>query len=270
MLAPVSLSFMSGAHNRRSSEAHLLIALSNHHENQCPITISLFSVPARPARGRGAGAYYGKRVAIVERAPYVGSAAINTGTVLPNAREVSLALPRGCASAACRDRLLAARGADSQGLAHRERVVVEQRRETIRQNLERHAIKSPGTGDRRPHTVRVHTDTGETRDPCRVHPDRYRLIPYHPPAVPFDSVRVYDSDSILQMPFIPQTMAVVGGGVIGSEYASVFTALGVQVTLIEARDRLLPAIDHEIARRLQAQLEPLGLRFVFGDQVTSV
>ena len=64
---------------------------------------------------------------------------------------------------------------------------------------------------------------------------------------------------ILQMPFIPQTMAVIGGGVIGSEYASVFTALGVHVTLIEARDRLLPAIDHEIAQRLQAQLEVAGI-----------
>jgi NAD(P) transhydrogenase len=65
-------------------------------------------------------------------------------------------------------------------------------------------------------------------------------------------------------------MAVVGGGVIGSEYASVFSALGIQVTLVESRDRLLPAIDHEIARRLQAQLEQIGLRFVFGDQVTSI
>ena len=65
-------------------------------------------------------------------------------------------------------------------------------------------------------------------------------------------------------------MAGVGGGVIGSGSASVFTALGVQVTLVESRDRLLPAIDHEIARRLQAQLEQMGLRFVFGDQVVNI
>src|SRR5262249_39368240 len=152
-------------------------------------------------------------------------------------------------------------------------LVVEQQRETIRQNLERHQIEIVwGTGTLiDPHTVRVQTDQGETRDLSTA----FILIatgssPYHPPAIPFDGVRIYDSDSILRMPFIPQTMAVVGGGVIGSEYASVFTALGVQVTLIEARDRLLPAIDQEIAQRLQAQLESLGLHFIFGDQVTNV
>jgi NAD(P) transhydrogenase len=69
------------------------------------------------------------------------------------------------------------------------------------------------------------------------------------------------------MKFIPKTMAVVGGGVIGCEYASIFTALGVQVTLIESRERLLPVLDHEIAGRLQAQLTQLGLRFVFRDRV---
>src|SRR5262249_13140584 len=150
---------------------------------------------------------------------------------------------------------------------HRERVVVEQQRETIRQNLDRHKIEIVW-GDGTivdPHTVRVRTTTGETRDLST----SFILIatgssPYHPAAVPFDGVRIYDSDSILQMQFIPKTMAVVGGGVIGSEYASVFCALGVQVTLVESRDRLLPTIDSEIARRLQAQLEGIGLRFVLG------
>jgi NAD(P) transhydrogenase len=69
------------------------------------------------------------------------------------------------------------------------------------------------------------------------------------------------------MKFIPKSMAVVGGGVIGCEYASIFTALGVQVTLVESRDRLLAFVDDEIAAHLQAQLTQLGLRFVFNDQV---
>jgi NAD(P) transhydrogenase len=231
---------------------------------------------AGPAGEKGAAqaAYYGKRVAIVEHAPYVGGAAINTGTVPSKTlRETALYF------SGLRQRGLYGidyslrEGLTVKDFMHREQVVVEQQRETIRQNLERHKIEIAwGTGTIvDPHTVRVQTDTGETRDMSA----EFILIatgssPYHPPAIPFDSVRIYDSDSILRMPFIPQTMAVVGGGVIGSEYASVFTALGVQVTLIEARDRLLPAIDHEIAQRLQAQLESLGLRFVFSDQVTSV
>jgi NAD(P) transhydrogenase len=69
---------------------------------------------------------------------------------------------------------------------------------------------------------------------------------------------------------IPKSMAIIGGGVIGSEYAGIFTALGVRVTLVDTRERLLPFVDGEIARRLQDQLEALGLRFIFNDRVNAV
>jgi NAD(P) transhydrogenase len=62
-------------------------------------------------------------------------------------------------------------------------------------------------------------------------------------------------------------MAVIGGGVIGCEYASIFTALGVQVILVESRERLLPFVDHEIVAKLQTQLSQLGLHFVFNERV---
>jgi NAD(P) transhydrogenase len=63
---------------------------------------------------------------------------------------------------------------------------------------------------------------------------------------------------------------VVGGGVIGCEYASIFTALGVQVSLVDVRDRVLPVIDREIAERLQMQLGQLGLRFLLNDRVMQI
>lgn len=228
-----------------------------------------------PAGEKGAAqaAYYGKRVAVVEREPRVGGSAINTGTIPSKTlRETALYF------SGLRQRGLYGidyslrEGLTVKDFMHREQVVVEQQRETIRHNLERHNIELVwGSGTLiDPHTVRVQTPEGGTRDLSTA----FILIatgslPYHPPDVPFDGVRIYDSDSILNMQFIPKSMAVIGGGVIGSEYASVFTALGVQVTLVETRDRLLPAIDHEIARRLQAQLEQLGLHFVFGDRVMS-
>ena len=62
---------------------------------------------------------------------------------------------------------------------------------------------------------------------------------------------------------IPRSMLIIGGGVIGSEYAGIFTALGVQVTLVDGRDRLLPFADSEIAGHLRSHLEQLGLRFIF-------
>ncbi len=85
--------------------------------------------------------------------------------------------------------------------------------------------------------------------------------------MPFDHPRVHDSDSILQLDYLPRSLAIVGGGVIGSEYASVFSALGVKVTLIDIRDRLLPFLDAEIAGRLRERLERNKLRFIFDTRV---
>jgi NAD(P) transhydrogenase len=69
---------------------------------------------------------------------------------------------------------------------------------------------------------------------------------------------------------LPKTMAVVGGGVIGTEYASIFTALGIQVTLVEPRGRIVSFADSEIAERLMNQLLQLGLKFMFDDRVISI
>jgi len=69
---------------------------------------------------------------------------------------------------------------------------------------------------------------------------------------------------------VPKTMAVVGGGVIGTEYASIFAALGVHVMLIEPKERVLPFVDYEMIRRLQDQLNLLGLQFALGHKVTAI
>jgi NAD(P) transhydrogenase len=70
------------------------------------------------------------------------------------------------------------------------------------------------------------------------------------PHVPFDGASIFTSDEILQLERLPRTLAVVGAGVIGCEYASIFAALGVRVTLVDKRDRLLPFVDGEIADTL--------------------
>jgi NAD(P) transhydrogenase len=72
------------------------------------------------------------------------------------------------------------------------------------------------------------------------------------------------------MDHIPQTMVVVGGGVIGTEYASIFTALGIQVTLIATRDRIIPFADSEITERLTDRLRGLGLNFIFNERMTTI
>jgi NAD(P) transhydrogenase len=94
--------------------------------------------------------------------------------------------------------------------------------------------------------------------------------PHHPPEIPFDGELIFDSDTILEMKHIPKTMVVVGGGVIGTEYASIFTALGVRVTLIEPKGRIISFVDSEIGQRLMDQLLKLGIKFIFDDRMSAI
>ena len=76
-------------------------------------------------------------------------------------------------------------------------------------------------------------------------PDCHRFRPYHPPGVDFHHPRVFDSDSILELSSTPRRMIIYGAGVIGSEYASIFSGLGVLVDLVDTRGRLLSFLDKE-------------------------
>jgi NAD(P) transhydrogenase len=82
--------------------------------------------------------------------------------------------------------------------------------------------------------------------------------------------RIYDSDSVLRMETLPSSLGIIGAGVIGCEYASIFTALGANVTVIDGRDRLLSFLDAEISDRLRLELERLGVGFWLSDGVTRV
>lgn len=84
--------------------------------------------------------------------------------------------------------------------------------------------------------------------------------PRNPIYVPFDRKRVLDSTRLLSIDHVPKTMIVLGGGIIGSEYASFFAALGTEVTVVDKRDRLLPLLDAEIGMHLQKALSSIGLK----------
>jgi NAD(P) transhydrogenase len=94
--------------------------------------------------------------------------------------------------------------------------------------------------------------------------------PYRPTHFPFHDPRVYDSDTLLALHEIPSSMLVVGGGVIGCEYACMFASLGVQVTLVEKRPRLLEFLDAELAEALRVQMGALGVRILMPDGVEEV
>jgi NAD(P) transhydrogenase len=233
----------------------------------------LVVIGSGPAGEKGAAqaAYFGKSVALIERSDYLGGTGINTGTVPSKTlRETALYFSglrqRGLYGIdySLKERLTVA------DLMRRQQHVVEMERAIVRTNMERHNVEVFRGAARLKdaHTVSFLKPDGTEDDVT----GEIILIatgssPFRPNGIPFDNHRIYDSDSILRMKMIPNTMVVIGGGVIGCEYACTFSALGVQVTLVESSNRILRFVDSEIADRLRMRLELLGLRFVFNDRL---
>ncbi len=94
--------------------------------------------------------------------------------------------------------------------------------------------------------------------------------PVRPNYIEFDGVNIFDSDDILSMKELPRDITVVGGGVVGTEYASMFAALGVNVTVVDARKELLSFMDKEIVECLVYQMRSMGVTFRLGEEVESV
>jgi NAD(P) transhydrogenase len=229
----------------------------------------LIVIGSGPAGEKGAAqaAYFGKRVALIERAEHLGGAGINTGTV---------------PSKTLRETALYFSGLKARGLygvdyhvkpdltvhdfMYREQEVVRSLREVVSANIERHKIevvRGQAEFDT-PHTIRV----GDRRLSAEVILIATGSVPTRPPGVPFAEPRVHDSDEILTMERLPASLAVIGAGVIGCEYATIFAALGIRVTLVDGRDRLLGFLDGEVADRLRLQMQLLGVDVKLREGVT--
>jgi NAD(P) transhydrogenase len=228
-----------------------------------------------PAGEKGAAqaGYFHKKVAVVERQSNLGGAGANTGT-LPSKtlRETSLFLSgfrqRGLYGVEMK---LEARTGVRE-LLFRERAVAQEEQVRVAQNLRTHGADIfQGKGrivD--PHTVLVRRPGAEERLTAKVILVATGSSPFHPPMFDFQAPGVYDSDSILLMSEVPHSLVVIGGGVIGCEYACTFAALGIPVTLVEARTPLLSFLDLEMSTRLKARMEGLGVQFKMPATVASV
>ena len=91
--------------------------------------------------------------------------------------------------------------------------------------------------------------------------------PHRPAGVPFNGTSVFDSDEIVEIPRLPRSLTVIGAGVIGVEYATIFSALDVAVALVEARPTMLDFIDHELIEDFTHQLRDRGVALRFGAKV---
>lgn len=230
-----------------------------------------------PAGEKGAAqaAYFGKSVCLVERAPKPGGAAVNTGTIPSKTlRETALYLSglrqRGLYGVDYRVKSDITIG----DFMHRERAVVESSWQLIDQNLERHRItKVQGAAQfADPRTL----DVTRFQQPVRRLTADIFLVatgsrPSHPKEIPFDGRIVVDSDDVLTLPAIPRRLVVIGGGVIGCEYAGIFGALGVRVTIVNSRERLLMQLDTDLSDALRNEMtRRLGVQVILDSAVTDV
>ncbi len=235
-------------------------------------SFDLIVIGSGPAGEKGAAqaAYFGKRVAVIESSANLGGAGVNTGTVPSKTLRESALYFSGLRQRGLYGIDYSLReGLTVQGFMHRKDAVVSAERLKIASNLAAHKIELVRGAAQfvDAHTVKAVDARGGER---LLRGDVILIAtgsrPYRPPEIPFDDKSVFDSDSILAMDRIPQSMIVVGGGVIGCEYASIFTALGVDVTLVDGRERLLPFLDGEISELLRSRLASLGLRFCFQER----
>ena len=121
-----------------------------------------------------------------------------------------------------------------------------------------------------PNQISVKNDSGE----IEISSEKIILAtgsrPARPRHIPFDHDRVVDSDGILDIPQIPKSLTIVGGGVVGTEYASIFATLGVRVTLVDGRKNLLEFVDEEIIEALKNRMREDGITLRLGHKVSRV
>jgi NAD(P) transhydrogenase len=237
------------------------------------LDFELLVIGSGPAGQKAAiqAAKLGRRVALVERRE-LGGVSVNRGTIPSKTLREAIVYLTG----------LSQRTTYGQSYRVKEEITIEDLRlrtqgviarevDVIRDQLLRnHVVILQGSARfLDPHTVEVLGD--EAR---QVTAEKVVIAsgtrPAHPPDVAFDDKTILDSDGLLLLDRIPQSVVVVGAGVIGIEYASMFAALGAKVTVVEKSARLLDFCDAQITEGLQYHLRDVGVVLRFGEEVTAV
>ncbi|MEU9885881.1 Si-specific NAD(P)(+) transhydrogenase [Sphaerisporangium sp. NPDC051011] len=215
-----------------------------------------------------------RKVAIVERRDMIGGVCINTGTIPSKTmREAVLYLTGLNQREMYGQSYRLKEDVTIADLTMRTAHVVGREIDVVRSQLSRnHVTMLVGCGRfLDPHSVEIADENGKT---TKVTADKIIIAtgtrPARPASVDFDDRTIIDSDGMVRLERVPESMVVVGAGVIGIEYASMFAALGTKVTVVERRDRMLEFCDLEVVEALKYHLRDLAVTFRFGETVASV
>ena len=238
-------------------------------------TFDLLVIGSGPAGQRAAiqGAKLGKRVGVIERREVVGGVCVNTGTI---------------PSKTCREAVLHLSGYYYQNvygvnyrlkekismadLAFRVQHVIKTEIDVIQAQLSRNNVEliTGIAAFTDSHNVRIQNTRGEENYSAEAIIIATGTKPACSPKVPINGRNIVNSDQVLAMPDMPKTLIVVGGGVIGVEYACMFATLGVRVILVEKRPRLLEFADSEMVEALSYNLRDHRVTMRLNEEVESV
>jgi NAD(P) transhydrogenase len=232
----------------------------------------LVAIGSGPAGQRAAvqAAKLGKRVGVIEKQAELGGVCINTGTIPSKTlREAVIDL------SGLRQRSLygeAFRGKDevsARDLLLRTGIIMQRERDVIRAQLVRNHIRvfEGSASFEGPHAVRVNHGSESQVLQAAVIVIAVGSVPGLPPGLEIDHHTVLTSDDILSLERMPRTLAVVGAGIIGTEYATMFATLGVEVTLLDKRPELLEMVDRELVDALTYQARDMGVTLRLGEEV---
>jgi NAD(P) transhydrogenase len=216
----------------------------------------------------------GKRVAIVERREIVGGVTAHTGTIPSKTlREAVLYL------CGWRERNLYGRSyrvkshITAADLMQRLHLTIRQQIEIVHHQLVRNGVTvlTGAASFVDPHTLRLVDAAGhESRHRAGVVVVATGTVPHRPPEIPFDDRTIIDSDGILTIDSIPRSMTVIGAGIIGVEYATIFSALDTKVTLIDSRGTILEFVDADVVDAFRHDLQDRGIALRLGESVERV
>ncbi|MBC7782790.1 MAG: Si-specific NAD(P)(+) transhydrogenase [Burkholderiales bacterium] len=236
----------------------------------------LIVIGSGPAGQKAAlnAAKLGKRVALIDRSDSLGGVCIHTGTIPSKAiREAVLHLTGMNLRQVYGESYSVKQEITMQDLLYRAQHVIRTETEVIRNQMRRNRVEvySGVASFVDANTVRIRREGDETIDIRGLNVlVAVGTDPARPANVPFTAGKIIDSTELLSLSKLPRSMTIVGGGVIGTEYACMLSAVGVKVTLIESRPRLLEFVDDELIEALQFRLRDSGVRLRLGESVSKI